>query len=73
MKKKFPVLTKVLTNLVIATAIGTITWVVLMSLTASMIQVLWSDAAIIMGLFFVVPIYVTVFAVITWAIMLYKK
>jgi hypothetical protein len=73
MKEKYPITSKILTNLVLATAVGTVLFVLLMSLTGSMIQVLWSDAAIIMGLFIVVPVYITIFSIVTWAVMLYKK
>ncbi len=73
MKKKYPLTTKILTNLVISTAIGTSLFITIMSITNSFIQVLWSDATIILGLFVVIPIYITVFSIVTWAIMLHNK
>ncbi len=72
-KIRFPILTKILTNLVFATAIGTTILVLMMTFAGSLIQVLWSDATIILGLFIMLPVYMTIFAIVTWTIILYNK
>ncbi|HDD04905.1 MAG TPA: hypothetical protein ENF51_00230 [Candidatus Aenigmarchaeota archaeon] len=64
---------KFLTNLVVASSVGMFMWFLLLAISGLFVRSLWSEASLIFGLFVLIPAYITVFAVITWALILQKK
>ena len=61
------------TAAVVSTAVALLLWLGLIMFSGNIISSFWSETASVLGIYFVIPAYFTLFIIITWTIILYKK